>query len=82
MLLDSLHQQLKRLEQDRGIYDGQIAAQRQETLSAQQILKEAAGEMEMISKYYCMNKEQPGRVGTALHIRKQANLSSRVRLEM
>lgn len=52
MLIDSLHQQLKSLEQDRGIYDGQIVAQRQETQSAQQILKEAAGEMEMISTLF------------------------------
>lgn len=49
MLIDTLQRQLDQLESQRGLYDGQILAQRAETQNAGQILAQAASEMDAIT---------------------------------
>lgn len=47
-LVDAMNEQVKRLNEQKAIYATQLASQREETLSAQQTLKEALNEMERI----------------------------------
>ena len=48
LFIDKLSEQLKRLHEEIGLYDAQIASQRRETESANQTLSEASSEMELI----------------------------------
>jgi chromosome segregation ATPase len=54
LLIDSMNEQLKRLQEELGLYEAQLISQKRETINAKETLAQAASEMQIIA----MEKKQ------------------------